>query len=290
MNYSNLVTENDKVINWNKLFDTKYEIGANLQPKQQITKEHSHEYIEIVCQIRGESKQVVDNKSFMLDEGEILIIHPDQTHYNPSTESEVLNIIISPKFLSNLIIESAYDDNIINIKNILLHNKYFKPFKMNIECITYLASLYNKILSDEPMYYMLQKSLITCFLIELYKSQDLPVIFESSDNFDLINYIKNNLSTATLNDFAKQNNYSPSLMSQKIKKDYNTTFVEILKEYRLKEATRLLTETTMSIESILLHIGYANRTHFYDLFNRKYNTTPSLFRKQHNHNKEKDVN
>ncbi len=101
------------------------------------------------------------------------------------------------------------------------------------------------------------------------------------NTLDLISYIETNLATASLNDFSRISNYSPSLISQRIKSQYEMSFVEILQELRIKHAVRMLTETNKNIDTIMNEIGYSNKTHFYAIFKEKFNQTPSVYRKSH---------
>ena len=55
--------------------------------------------------------------------------------------------------------------------------------------------------------------------------------------------------------------------------DYGMTFT-------LKKAEHLLSDTTASISSIALQLGFNNRTHFYKIFKEKYGITPGEYREK----------
>ncbi len=270
---------------YNNLFDSKYEIGVRLQDFNKAFDEHFHNYIEIVCQLNSSSVQIIDGKQFELKSGEIVIIHPGQSHQNLATESTVLNLIVSEKFLSNLVIDSAFDDSILQIKNVVSSSEYNQVYILPVETRQVLNEIYFLFLDQATtsMYYLRQKVNITSFFISLEEVDGIMNRQVKSKDFDIISYIETNLDTASLNDFAKRSNYSPSLVSQKIKAQYEMSFIEILQELRLKKAARLLTDTTENIESIMGTIGYSNKTHFYAIFKEKYNQTPSNYRKTHSY-------
>lgn len=270
---------------YNNLFDSKYEIGVRLQDFNKAFDQHFHNYIEIVCQLNSSSVQIIDGKQFELKSGEIVIIHPGQSHQNLATESTVLNLIVSEKFLSNLVIDSTFDDSILQIKNVVSSSEYNQIYVLPQITRQVLNEIYYLFLeqASTTMYYLRQKVNITSFFISLEDVDGIMNKQVKSKDFDIISYIETNLDTASLNDFAKMCNYSPSLVSQKIKAQYEMSFIEILQELRLKKAARLLTDTTENIESIMGTIGYSNKTHFYAIFKDKYNQTPSNYRKTHSY-------
>ncbi len=268
-------------ITYNQLFDEKYEIGLRLQDINQAFPAHYHDYIEIVCQLDGESKHLIDGHEYILRTSEILIINPKQIHENIATDSTVVNIILSTKFLTNLIIESAFDDDVITLKSTISEQIHEKVYHLDIHNFHILKEMYYHFTNHDSMYYLHQKALLTCFLIDFHNKTKFKAKSIKQTEIDLISYIQNNIRTASLNEYASMCNYSPSLLSQKIKAEYNITFIEILQDLRLKMAANLLISTKGTIESIMEEVGYQNRTHFYTLFKNKYLLTPSAYKKQH---------
>ncbi|MFV0556390.1 MAG: helix-turn-helix domain-containing protein [Lactovum sp.] len=268
---------------YHQLFDSKYEFGVRLQDFDKAFSEHYHNYIEIVCQLNATSVQIVNKQTYDLKEGEILVIHPGESHENLATKSTVLNLIVSEKFLSNLVIDSTFDDSILHIKNIISSPKQRQVYLLTQEAQDILNEIYYLFLKQSriSMYYLRQKINISSFFIALEKVTGIMDKEVKLNSLDLISYMENNLEVASLNDFSKLCNYSPSLISQKIKQQYEMTFVEILQELRLKKAARLLTNSDENIDQIMSMIGYSNKTHFYALFKEKYSQTPNQYRKSH---------
>lgn len=266
---------------YNSLFDSKYEIGVRLQDFNTSFNEHYHNYIEIVCQLNSSSIQIVNGKEHHLNARDMIIIQPGDSHQNIATKSTVLNLIVSEKFLTNLVIDSTFDDNIIQIKNVVASKHENSIYQMPETTWNIVQDIYFLMLNqlDISMYYLRQKLNITAFFISLEDVTGIMDVKVNTNKFDLINYIESDIKNASLNDLSKQYNYSPSLISQRIKSQYEMTFVEILQEIRLKHAIRLLTSTNLNIDQIIDQIGYNNKTHFYNLFKEKYNHTPNSYRK-----------
>lgn len=270
-------------IMYNNLFDAKYEIGVRIQDFGVSIEEHYHNYFEIVCQLNGHSTQVINGVNYTLNARQFVIIHPGDSHENVATESTVLNLIVSEKYLSNLVIDSTFDDSIIHIKNVITNQKQIDVYQMPTTTWLLINDIYYLMLdqAETTMYYLRQKINFTSFLISLEEVEGIMEQQTNHNQFDLISYIEKNIATASLNDFSRLCNYSPSLISQRIKSQYEMSFIEILQELKLKHSVRLLTTTNLNIDQIVELVGYNNKTHFYNIFKEKYNTTPSKYRKAH---------
>lgn len=281
MNNKPIEIKEHSTILYNNLFDSKYEIGVRLQDFGLAFEEHYHNYIEIVCQLNSSSIQIINHKKYTLNSGEMIIIHPGDSHQNIATESTVLNLIVSEKFLSNLVIDSTFDDSIIHIKNVIESKSKTTVYSLPKSTLQTIHDIYYLMLNQHEisMYYLRQKVNFTSFFISLEDVEGIMNQIIKKNKWDIISYIENNIENASLNEYAKNANYSPSLVSQRIKNHYGMSFVEILQELRLKHAARMLTTTTVNIEEVMIKVGYNNKTHFYNLFKDKFGTTPSNYRK-----------
>jgi YesN/AraC family two-component response regulator len=96
---------------------------------------------------------------------------------------------------------------------------------------------------------------------------------------EVLKYIDNNYSTATLFEISEIVNQRHYKISKLVKKHTNMTFKELLQEKRLNKAKQLLNETDISIVEIISLVGYENLTYFYKIFKEKYGYTPKDFRK-----------
>ncbi|WOO87072.1 AraC family transcriptional regulator [Mollicutes bacterium LVI A0039] len=273
--------EQNSTILYNNLFDSKYEIGVRLQDFGTAFEEHYHNYIEIVCQLNSSSIQIINGQQYTLQAGDMVIIHPGDAHENVATESTVLNLIVSEKYLSNLVIDSTFDDSIIHIKNVVSAANTTQIYNMPKSTWQVINDIYYLMLSqsETTMYYLRQKINLASFFISLEDIEGIMNKSVSTNKWDVISYIENNLATASLNEYARNVNYSPSLVSQRVKNQYGISFVVILQELRLKHAARLLCTTNDNIEIVMAHVGYNNKTHFYNLFKEKFGKTPSSYRK-----------
>ncbi len=262
------------------LFDSKFDVDVCMQEKGIFIDDHYHDYIEIVCQLDGNSIHFVNGKEVTLRTNEILIINTSQSHRNMPTMANIVNIVIPLEFLDTLILESCYDNSVIELKEFMINQRDVKAYQLNEQCHKALTSIFELYLerSKVCMYHFKLKLEIVNLLVNL---DDVYNLFdnEAEQVQDVITYINENLKTACLNEYSKQLNYSASTVSHNIKVMYNQTFIEILQDKRLKRATELLLGTNFKISYIMREVGYNNKTYFYYLFKEKFQLTPNEYRK-----------
>lgn len=84
-------------------------------------------------------------------------------------------------------------------------------------------------------------------------------------------------SLAELSALIHQPNYK---ICKLIKKQTHQTFTQLLQEEKLKVATHLLVTTNMSMNDLIIEVGYENISYFYRIFKKKYQMTPQDYRRQ----------
>ena len=82
----------------------------------------------------------------------------------------------------------------------------------------------------------------------------------------------------SINTLAKICDYSEYHFMRFFKKHMGVTCIQYINNYRLEQASLLLTSTDNSIMDISLEVGFDNLSYFNKLFKKKYNITPKEFR------------
>lgn len=83
----------------------------------------------------------------------------------------------------------------------------------------------------------------------------------------------------SINTVAGELGVSSSYLSRKLKGSLNTTFVDLLNQYRIKKALHLLSEGNMRIYEISDELGFSEYKHFCSVFKKYTDVTPSEFLK-----------
>ena len=72
---------------------------------------------------------------------------------------------------------------------------------------------------------------------------------------------------------------SPSQFYRKFKEIFSISPSELIKDYRMERAARLLLDENLSIQDVMFEVGIASRSYFYKEFSRRFGTTPKNYRK-----------
>ena len=93
---------------------------------------------------------------------------------------------------------------------------------------------------------------------------------------------KNFHKEVTLNEAAKLASMSEVAFSRFFKTRTGKNYVDTLNEIRLGHASRMLIETTQSINEVAYRCGFNNMSNFNRIFRKKKNCTPKEFRMEYN--------
>lgn len=91
----------------------------------------------------------------------------------------------------------------------------------------------------------------------------------------------------TLQSIADSMNFSASYLSRAYKETTGISVADAINDYRIDIAKKLLLNEDVPAREIALRVGFTNENYFYTLFHKKAGVTPSVFRKEHVKNKEK---
>ena len=93
------------------------------------------------------------------------------------------------------------------------------------------------------------------------------------------NYIVDNVcEKLTAESVAKEFNYSSSYIEKLLRKNYNTSFRQLIIETRLKKALWLLENTSLSCSEISSELGFYSAQHFTQMFRKKHGIKPTDLR------------
>ena len=94
-----------------------------------------------------------------------------------------------------------------------------------------------------------------------------------------LEYIDHNYRNGTLEEFARQSDYTTAYLSRLLKNYTGYNFKQLLQQRKLQQAAYYLENTTLTTERIIEKIGYENSAYFYRVFEKKYGCSPRVYRK-----------
>ena len=111
---------------------------------------------------------------------------------------------------------------------------------------------------------------------------ELPKATHSADTVEaILGYIRDNVSSANLENTARHFGYSPVHLSRIIKKHTGSSFAKFILLQRMVAAEHLLSKTDMPIREIAASTGLESPEYFSRIFKKYNDVSPMQYRKEH---------
>ena len=276
-------------------FFNSTDIGIVLQKHNCYTPafKHFHTYFEAFYVYEGTCQHEIAGNSRMLRMGDFCIVPPGTTHtISVQDRSIIIVMILSSEVIENVFKNPAYyKQNPLAeffMKNIhfasdnnylMFHTGNDQELKEII--IQMMLESINKYQEYDAILYS-QFAIFFAKLIRYYEGTIETPLTNSRNSelaYSIVTYIQENHDHVTLEDVASYFNYTPEYTSRLIKKITGDTFMNLLTNSRMKHAVSLLQSTRLSVAQIANQVGYENTENFIRTFRKKYNMTPSAYRK-----------
>ena len=287
------LNEESQIIDCHKILDDTQQLAVRKHARFMAYPKHKHNYIELMYVYGGSMTHTIESKNITIHQGELLLLNQNIEHaIDYCDENDIIfNFIIRPEFLSFL---STMLDDDNDVSRFIFDTLYsydndgeYLVFKVqdNDKVKEYIESiiihLYEPRLHNDLELKLLVGLLLTELMnhpecIETYQSNSYEKLLSST----ILKYIHLNYkegSLAELSALIHQPNYK---ICKLIKKQTHQTFTQLLQEEKLKVATHLLVTTNMSMNDLIIEVGYENISYFYRIFKKKYQMTPQDYRRQ----------
>lgn len=209
----------------------------------------------------------------------------DMSYYTQEENNQKQVETIVTKFTKDFIGQDTFENpEFSNILKLLKDSKYGISFgnkvsKVLKKDLLELPSLSRPQQSIQLLNILDQLSLTTDKV--LLSSTDMrQYATENSQRIDsVIKYISDNYSkTVTLNDVAGVACMTTNSFCRFFKKMTNKSFTQFLNEVRIRNASRLLVQESISVSSVCYAVGYNSITNFNKQFKQTMGTTPKSYR------------
>lgn len=238
---------------------------------------HKNE-MEIYYLFSGKVQYIVDNESFVLEDGDVIMIQPNVNHKTVSLSES------HERFVLNLPITFIEDD----IER-MLKSKFYSNFVLTVPPKK-RADLHAIILRMEKE--VMTTDIFSSKLIDHYIYEFITFVIRNANNSKLNVFNKNPIfiqeimmfigknytSNITLSQIANEFNLSEAYISRTFKKINGSGIREYLNNVRIDAAMKLLANTNESITNIALKCGFDNSNYFAKVFKEATGTTPLRYR------------
>ena len=253
---------------------------------------HRHNYVEMVYMCAGTTTHIINGSNeLVLKEGDLLFLNQNVYHeILPAGEEDLaVNFIILPEFFDRPISmverENILRDFLISTLagDTAMNDYLYIKTKGIIPVENLLENMIWTILGRHPMMDTINQTSMGLLLMNLSRFADQigrgdPQHEEQSLMFSVLDYIEHHYQNGTLAEISELSHLPTYQVSRMLKKRTGKNFKELLQLRRLQQAAYLLQNTTLSIDKIIVHIGYENSSYFYRVFREKYGCSPSEYR------------
>jgi len=242
------------------------------------TEPHKHNsYFEIIYLSKGKGKHTIDTQEFSIAPPIIFIVRKEQVHFwDIETEPSGFVIIIKKSF-----IEKTLDKEIKQLLSKISPFPCLYPNDKNT--VEQLFQLLNKEYQESKgESNAIIEGLLKALLAKLLQSER-PENSIRSHKENLFHKFKDLLAqekklTNKVVHYAKLFNTTPQNLNAICRRESNQSATEVLSEFIIGEAKRLLLYTDLTIIEISYSLDFKDNSHFTKYFKRYTGITPNAFR------------
>lgn len=224
---------------------------------------HLHRCFEIIVLLSGKMTVTVNEKPFLLEQGDAMLICPNQIHALDSTESEHVLCIFSPDLVA------AYTTKLDG--RIPVDNR-FRPDPYLVQALTGLEQASS--VERKGTLYSLCGQFHKNALYE-NKQSDTQTLLHKIFSFVEEHYAEN----CSLTELARSTGYDYAYLSRVFKRIVGISFNNYVNRYRLSRACYLMENTTQPVIQCAYESGYASLRSFNRNFKEQLGCTPAQYRK-----------
>lgn len=224
---------------------------------------HLHRCYEIIVLLSGEMTVTVDQKPFLLTQGDALLICPNQIHDLESKESEHILCIFSPDLVA------AYSTKLGG--KIPVDNR-FRPDPYLVQALDGLEQASS--IEKKGTLYSLCGQFHKQAVYEK-KQSDTQTLLHRIFSFVEEQYA----GDCSLAELARSTGYDYAYLSRVFKRIVGMSFNSYVNHYRLSRACYLMDNTTQPVIQCAFESGYGSLRSFNRNFKEQFGCTPAQYRK-----------
>lgn len=254
---------------------------------------NKHACFDLYYVWKGDCRIEFEHDAFSIKEGMVCIVSPKSDHRAlPKEESDVFLLSIRTSTFENTFFSYLTTQNLLtDFFRHALYDKSPQPnyllfMRKNRKIIqTIIEELYRETnfpseWNEESLFHYL--CLLFMTILKNFSFDDcFSPIMDPKDELAtvLLDHISKNYQSDSLKELAKKLHYNPNYLSGLIREKTGMNFTQLVRNFRIEDAKRLLSTTSLSIEEIAERCGYVSPDSFSKVFKKETGANPSKFRK-----------
>lgn len=252
---------------------------------------HTIEFVKVSYVLNGHCKLFLDRKTYILGQGDLVIVPPDleQAFFCNADEDIVVNIIMRRSSFQDAFAPLLMEQN--DISNFFLQMLYRREFSQLVlihcdddnEIEHIIRRLYLESQTSRHGSRIILNSYVLLLFGQIIRNhaEDAEMLtgtVEERSVSNIIQFIRVNRNSVDLKILASHFNLSQGYLSRYIKRETGYSFTQLLRDLKMREAAKLLVSSDMSIEEIVDKVGYTDISNFYRNFRKMFGMTPADYR------------
>lgn len=237
---------------------------------------HRHDFVELVFVFSGTCTHTVEGQSFQQGAGSFTIVNSFTSH----------ELVAAPDCLcltTKVRMDTFREFHILNLPLLAVPVCFDcgdDAFMRDMLLTIYEQQTKEACYHDEIVSLLLQSVLIYC----MQNFRDTVKFLYAGTRLEgrmleIMNYMFENYQNVTLRGLAHHFGYSEPYLCKLFREETGSTFTQILRDFKLKQAKKLLQTTDKKLNEICDTIGYSDTTQFIRDFKQQYGNTPAKYRK-----------
>lgn len=267
---------------------------------------HSHDYYELLYIIDGEMREEFEDEVITLKRGEATLLNKNIIHGEQLGETAFSAIYIDlSDFCAERLLQYYRPDDssiVLDFFSRQLHypssgkGEYclftLKSKTDSTECIQQLVNqIVIELINKEPGFQFIclgQLRKIISIMDSQYDYDHHYVYKISGSGKTTIEkiglYVNEYMGNISKQKLAAILGYNAEYLCKLVKKNYGMSYSRYCLDIKIKSAANLLADTELAVTSICEKLKFTNRSHFYRLFENRFQVTPLQYRKMKRRN------
>lgn len=250
---------------------------------------HTHEYIEICYCLKGQLIHRINHQvDLTLHPGDLLFLGLQAGHEirRAGQDDLAVNFIVQPPFFDTAF-SMIGQDNVLwrfvaeGLQGAMPYLLFRAGELLPVQNL--LENMIWSLLHPENNRRRITQTTMGLLFLELLshmETGELPKREENRCVLEALREVEENYAQADLTRVAQSQGVSLSYVSAQVHRATGRTFKELLRQKRMDKAAQLLCTTTLSVQNIIVAVGYENTSYFHRAFRKTYGMTPRAYRLQ----------
>jgi len=251
--------------------------------------EYTCDFVELAYAYAGQSTHLINRNEVTLQTGELMLINQHTTRENlPLGENDIsVSFIVLPVFFETTLKMMGNSDSILRQFLLsCLHDKnqvggylHFKVADI-LPVQAMLESMIWSLVHDMQYSRSINQYAMGLLFMYLLNHTDKAHSGSKQDEliFRVLQYIDENFAEGSLMELAAHLGYNMTWLSRSIRQLTGKSFIQLQQKRRVDQAKFLLETTQLPVLEIAKQVGYSNSSHFYEIFQKHADCSPSKYR------------